>query len=171
MDLLLQALLQLADAWPAGRPLPTLLSAGNAIDFAPARSRGFALVELGYINMAALARCYAAADVFACPSIEDSGPMMINESMMSGTPVVAFRMGVVEDLLEDGSTGRIVPLGDVSAYARALADVLDWDPARAALARAGCRETALAKCLPERQLASFVDIALRLRSSEPNSQT
>lgn len=169
MHLLLQALLRLADGWPAGRPLPTLLSAGNASDFAPVRERGFTLVELGYVGTPVLARCYAAADMFACPSIEDSGPMMVNESMMSGTPVVAFRMGVVGDLLEDGVTGSVVPLGDVPAFAAALAEVLNWDAGRAAAAGARCRDVALQKCLPERQLARFVEIAQRLRDSEAGS--
>lgn len=166
MHLLLQALLQMADRWPAGQPLPTLLSAGNASDFAPARARGFPLVELGYVGTSVLTRCYASADVFACPSIEDSGPMMINESMMSGTPIVAFRMGVVGDLLEDGVSGRIVPLSDVPAFATALADVLNWDASRAAQASERCREVALERCLPERQLARFVEIARRLLAEE-----
>jgi glycosyltransferase involved in cell wall biosynthesis len=170
MHLLMQALLRLADNWPVGRPLPTLLSAGNASDFAPARQRGFPLIELGYVDTPVLALCYAAADVFACPSIEDSGPMMINEAMMSGTPVVAFRMGVVDDLLEDGITGGIAPLGDVQAFAAALAGVLNWDSAQAARARARCREIALEKCLPERQLARFVDIARRLCVREGATQ-
>jgi glycosyltransferase involved in cell wall biosynthesis len=171
MHLLLQALLRLAAHWPAGRPLPTLLSAGNASGFAPATARGFPLVELGYVGTQALARCYAVADVFACPSIEDSGPMMINESMMSGTPVVAFRMGVVDDLLEDGITGRVAPLGDFAEFSTALADVLGWDAAQAATAAARCRETALEKCLPERQIARFVGIAQRLCASGESTRT
>jgi glycosyltransferase involved in cell wall biosynthesis len=48
-----------------------------------------------------LVKAYQAADIFVCPSVEDSGPMMINESIMCGTPVVSFEMGVSLDLVNE----------------------------------------------------------------------
>jgi glycosyltransferase involved in cell wall biosynthesis len=48
-----------------------------------------------------LVKVYHAADIFVCPSVEDSGPMMINESIMCGTPVVSFEMGVSLDLVNE----------------------------------------------------------------------
>lgn len=166
MHLLLEALLRLADDWPRGTPLPVLLSAGNATDFAPLRGKGFSMVDLGFVNSDTLARAYAAADLFACPSVEDSGPMMINESMMSGTPVVSFRMGVAEDLIEDGVTGVIAELGSVAAFADGMRRVLLWDADRRAAAHHRCRSLALEKCSPERQLLRFVDIARALVRAE-----
>jgi glycosyltransferase involved in cell wall biosynthesis len=159
MHLLLQALLRLADAWPADTALPVLLSAGNASDFAPLRQRGYRMVDLGFVGTETLAQAYAAADVFACPSIEDSGPMMVNEAMMSGTPVVAFRMGVAEDLIDSGANGIIAELGDFAAFAAGLRSVLLWSTPQRTAARESCRHTALEKCLPDRQLAHFVEIA------------
>ena len=166
MHLLMEALLLLLDTWPRGIPMPVLLCAGNAADFTPLREKGFRLVDLGFVGGPVLAKAYAAADVFACPSIEDSGPMMINESMMSGTPVVAFRMGVAEDLIDDGASGAIAPLGDARAFAAGLQNVLLWDSAQRAAARARCRAVALAKCSPERQLRRFVEIARALLAAE-----
>ena len=96
MHLLMDALVRLASAWPRNVSLPVLLCAGNATDFSGLRRHGYMLVELGFVGGAVLAKAYAAANAFACPSIEDSGPMMINEAMMCGTPVVAFRMGVAK---------------------------------------------------------------------------
>lgn len=50
---------------------------------------------------------YNLADVFVCSSVEDAGPMMINEAIMSGLPVISFRVGVASDLIIDGYTGYI----------------------------------------------------------------
>lgn len=166
MPLLLTALLSLADNWPDGTALPMLLSAGNATDFAPLRERGYSLIDLGYVGTATLAQAYAAADVFACPSIEDSGPMMINESMMSGTPVVAFRMGVAEDLIDSGANGVVATLGDDASFAAGLREVLLWSATQRGNASASCRHVALEKCTPATQLARFADIARALVRSE-----
>ncbi|WP_140919903.1 glycosyltransferase [Limnobaculum xujianqingii] len=63
---------------------------------------------------------YNLADVFICSSIEDAGPMMINESMMSGVPVISFKMGVAEDLIIDGETGFLADDINASALAEAI---------------------------------------------------
>ena len=48
---------------------------------------------------------YQCADIFVCPSIEDSSPMMINEAICCGLPVVCFDMGVARDLISYPDTG------------------------------------------------------------------
>jgi glycosyltransferase involved in cell wall biosynthesis len=159
MHLLFEGLSRLADDWPLDSPLPALLAAGIAMDFSPLRKKGFNLIDLGFVDANTLAKTYAAADLFACPSIEDSGPMMINESMMSGTPVVAFRMGVAEDLIEDGVTGAIAELGNVVEFAEGMRRILLWDAGRYAAARQRCRSLALEKCSTEHHLERFVEVA------------
>ena len=54
---------------------------------------------------------------------------MVLESLACGTPVVATDVGAVPDLITDGANGRIVPVRDVDALAKAIADVLgrEWD--------------------------------------------
>ena len=46
-----------------------------------------------------LALLYQAVNVFVNSSIEDSGPLMVSEALASGTPVVGFDMGVVNNLV------------------------------------------------------------------------
>lgn len=67
---------------------------------------------LGLLPQNQLPTVYQAADIFICPSIEDSGPMMINQSIMCGTPVVSFEMGVALDLVITGQTGYRAKLKD-----------------------------------------------------------
>ena len=67
---------------------------------------------------------------------------VIVEGMLAGRPVVATRAGGAVEIVEDGTSGVLVPPRDATALASALSDLLA-DPARAdALAEAG-REAAL----------------------------
>jgi glycosyltransferase involved in cell wall biosynthesis len=55
---------------------------------------------------------------------------IVLETMARGRPIVASRVGGIEEVLEDGENGRLVPSEDADALAAALIDVLS-DPARA----------------------------------------
>ena len=50
--------------------------------------------------------------------------MMINQSIMSGTPVVAYDIGVARDLVIDGSTGYIASRKDVESLCTALLKII-----------------------------------------------
>jgi glycosyltransferase involved in cell wall biosynthesis len=67
-----------------------------------------------------LAKAYQASDIFVCSSVEDSGPMMVNESISCGTPVIAFDMGVAKDLIIGTKTGYIAKLFDSSDLAEKI---------------------------------------------------
>lgn len=69
-----------------------------------------------------LATAYQAADVFVSPSVEDAGPFMVNQSVMCGTPVVAFPVGVAPDLVVTGTSGYLV--GEITSPA--LARSIEW---------------------------------------------
>ena len=59
----------------------------------------FSYFFCGYLDTSQLIHAYNFADIFLCSSVEDNGPMMINESLMCGTPVVSFDVGVSRDLI------------------------------------------------------------------------
>lgn len=88
----------------------------------------FAGKYLGQLNDdLTLALAYQAADVFACPSIEDAGPMMIPEAMMCGTPVVAFNTGGAPDLIKTGKTGYLASQPDTRDFAGGILGLLEAD--------------------------------------------
>lgn len=106
----------------------------------------------------ALAQAFQAADFFVCPSVEDAGPMMINQALMCGKPVVAFDMGVASDLVLSGKTGHVAALKDSRDLAAGIADMLALDgPARLRYADR-CRQLALEKCTPGVQMAQLEQI-------------
>jgi glycosyltransferase involved in cell wall biosynthesis len=51
---------------------------------------------------------YAAADLLIVPSLVENYPNIIIESLMSGTPVVAFKVGGIPEQLEDEVNGILV---------------------------------------------------------------
>jgi glycosyltransferase involved in cell wall biosynthesis len=82
---------------------------------------GLPVHSLGHIDdPARLALAYAAADCFVLPSREDNLPTTVLESMASATPCVAFGVGGVPDMIDDGETGLVVEPGDTGAIARAI---------------------------------------------------
>lgn len=84
--------------------------------------------HIGYLKEPSqLALMYQSADLFVCPSIEDAGPMMIPESMLCGTPVVAFNTGGAPDLIETMKTGYLAAYKDSSDLAQGIYSLLAAD--------------------------------------------
>ena len=114
-------------------------------------------VALGLVDEEdALADAYAAADVFACSSTEEAGPMMIPEAMLCGTPVAAFATGGAPDIIREGVTGALAPVGDAAGLARAIELVLEHPDPDAM--RASARATAVALHDSRTVAAAYVDL-------------
>lgn len=75
---------------------------------------------LGALPHAALAKVYAAADLFVWPAMGEAFGMVFIEAQAAGLPCVAGRSGGVADIVRHGVTGRIVPAGNAAAFARAV---------------------------------------------------
>ena len=74
-----------------------------------------------------MALVYQSADIFLCPSLADSGPMMIPEAMLCGTPVVAFPTGGAPDWIDHEVNGYLASFGDVTDFARGVERLLGMD--------------------------------------------
>lgn len=69
-------------------------------------------------------------DVFVLPSISEGISNTILEAMASGLPVIATRTGGNVELVEEGHTGLLTPVGDVHKLALALIDFYKADDMR-----------------------------------------
>ena len=72
-----------------------------------------------------LAMVYSAADIFIAPSIEDNLPNTVVESMSCGTPVAAFNIGGMPDMIENRKNGILVPPFDAALLASEILSVLE----------------------------------------------
>ena len=83
----------------------------------------FKTTFLGTINKDEhLAKCYAAADAFITPSLEDNLPNTVMESLACATPVIAFKTGGIPDMVSHLQNGY---LADYKSSAD-LADGIEW---------------------------------------------
>ena len=112
-----------------------------------------------------LAAGYQSADIFVNASVEDAGPMMINESILCGTPVVSFDMGVAPDLVKTGSTGYCASLRDSDDMAFGLFQLLAMDDVARTNMRSECRILGVKLCHSDVQVRSFMELCT-LRVSE-----
>ncbi len=76
----------------------------------------------GFVNQSALPAVYAECDCLVLPS--DAGEtwgLVVNEAMATGLPaIVSDAIGSANDLVLDGETGWVFPLGDVERLAGAM---------------------------------------------------
>jgi len=79
----------------------------------------------------------SASDLLLLASEAESLPFAVLEAMAAALPVVATAVGALAEAVEDGVTGRLVPVGDPDALAGALADVLTSPDRGAAMGIAG----------------------------------
>jgi glycosyltransferase involved in cell wall biosynthesis len=63
---------------------------------------------------------YASADLFALPSREESFGLVLVEALYAGLPIVSTATIGAADVLQGGQWGRLVPQGDVGAFAVAM---------------------------------------------------
>lgn len=78
---------------------------------------------LGTINNdEQLAQCYAAADAFLIPSLEDNLPYTVMESLACGTPVIAFTTGGIPDMVQHEYNGYLATYRSAESFA----DGMGW---------------------------------------------
>ena len=91
-------------------------------------------------SVSQLAEIYSQADVFVNPSKVESFGMTTAEALSCGTPSIVYDTSACPEVV-DNLTGRVVPLGDVNALAKAVKEICSL-PGREAM-RQACRERAI----------------------------
>lgn len=124
---------------------------------------GKPVVFSGYLQGENLARAYASADVFVFPSALETFGLVVMEAMAAGLPVVAARIGGVPEVIHEGETGYIFPVGDVAGLVAGVQQTLA-DPVRRL--QMGTAARAYAETLSwESMMDEVVDLYVRLRRS------
>ena len=79
---------------------------------------------------------YRAATLFVLSSRIEGLPNALIEAQVFGVAAVTTACGGAGDVVDDGQTGRVVPIGDVDALARNIEELLRENETRAAMGRA-----------------------------------
>jgi glycosyltransferase involved in cell wall biosynthesis len=121
-----ETLIEAAATWRDRRPEPVLVIAGAgplAGDLAAkARDLGVSVRFLGRRDD--IGDLLAVADVFALPSRWEGQPLVLQEAMRAGRPIVATDVGGVRDLTGDEAALLVKP-GDPAAFAASVLNVLN----------------------------------------------
>jgi glycosyltransferase involved in cell wall biosynthesis len=87
------------------------------------------------------ARLVAGFDVSVLSSRWEGMPRVVVEAAAASTPVVTTAVGSVGDLIEDGASGRVVPVGDAGAMAAATAMLIERPERAEAMAAEAARRS------------------------------
>jgi glycosyltransferase involved in cell wall biosynthesis len=98
----------------------------------PSPDRGGSAVRfLGWVDEKGRAAELARADAFVLPTWAEGFPNALLEAMACSLPAIATPVGAIPEVIEDGVTGRLVPVHDPLRLAEAM-DALRRDPEAAA---------------------------------------
>lgn len=118
------------------------------------------VVLLGRIGSNEIQRELAAAAVVALVSLQENSPMVIEEAMASGVPVVASNRCGIPYLVRDGESGFLVNPNDSADIARGLGRLLKNDELRLSMGMKG-REIARDRFHPAQVARRTRDVYLR----------
>ena len=85
----------------------------------------FPIHYIGHLNDASLINLYSAADATIIPSRQEAFCQTASESHACGTPVVAFNIGGLTDIVEHHKTGYLAKAFDTEELAKGISWVLD----------------------------------------------
>ena len=101
------------------------------------------------------------ADVVAQKSLAEGFGLTVAEAMWKGRPVVATRVGGIQDQIEDGRTGILVDPLDLRTFGEQVSVLLE-DPHAAERIGEAARERVRARFLAPRHLGQYVDLLERI---------
>lgn len=91
----------------------------------------------GFLTFEELSKQYAKTDLIIIPSLFEGFCFPSVEAMSCGTPVVAFKVGALPQVMEDGKTGILVEPGDWKAMAKAVEKILKNQELRDGMGKRG----------------------------------
>lgn len=80
---------------------------------------------------------FGMADIVINPSLSESFGMSLVEAMATETPVIASRIGGMQDVIEDGKTGLLIEPNNPTALAKAIIELLANPESRQSMGQAG----------------------------------
>ncbi|MEO1377737.1 MAG: glycosyltransferase, partial [Cyanobacteria bacterium J06635_10] len=153
-DLLVKALSSLPESLKAETILLTLGHGGESIS----ETVGMANLNLGYVSSDRLKSiAFSAADLFVFPTRADNLPLILQESLACGTPIVSFKVGGVPDLVRPGITGYLASPEDANDFCNGIVQLLEDQNLRHSMSK-NCRAIAVEEYPLEGQTQKYIDL-------------
>lgn len=152
-DLLLKALQSLPESLKAETVLLILGDYGTTLESVEIQT-----INLGYISSDRLKSvAYSAADLFVFPTRADNLPLVLQESMACGTPMVSFKVGGVPDLVRHGITGYLAVPEDAEDLGKGIMQLLQDQNERDRMSQQ-CRAIAVEEYSLELQAQRYIQL-------------
>ena len=113
-------------SWSLWVTVRCALSSNGQIDERGVRSQ---VRITGFLDNQAVRRELEAARALVMPSFAEGLPVVIMEALALGRPVISTHIAGIPELVEPGSSGWLVPAGDVEPLVAAMAAALTADAA------------------------------------------
>lgn len=120
LELLIKAVNRLADITTGGKHISLLLIGSLNGVFPYSVDERVSFIVKDFMPKEDFFKAYYACDVYASPTLADSGPMMVNYALACGRPVVAFPVGCAMDLVIHSRTGYMAKYADSDDYCNGL---------------------------------------------------
>jgi glycosyltransferase involved in cell wall biosynthesis len=154
INLLIEALQTLPQSLKQETLLLTFGNGGEEIS----ERVGIPSLDLGYISNDRLkATAYSAADLFIFPTRADNLPLVLQESMACGTPMVSFKIGGVPDLVRHGITGYLASPEDTHDFRNGIVQLLEDSDLRKQMSQT-CRAIALEEYSLQLQTERYIKL-------------
>jgi glycosyltransferase involved in cell wall biosynthesis len=126
------------------------------------------IIDLGYIGSDRLkVIAYSAADLFIFPTRADNLPLVLQESMACGTPMVSFEIGGIPDLVRPMITGYLAKPEDAKDMADGVIHLLEDNDLRESMGQQ-CRAIALKEYTLEMPAKGYIALYQEVRRSLPS---
>ena len=109
---------------------------------------------------------YASCDLYVSASAKEGLPLALLEAMASGLAVVATNVPGHQDVVDDGTTGLLVPPDDETALSTAIASLLDDRQRRRQMGQAG-RKRVLKEFTVQSMVAKTADVYRAAAAARP----
>jgi glycosyltransferase involved in cell wall biosynthesis len=159
-DFLMQALTQLPLSLKSDLLLLTIGDGGERT----ATDTGIETLNLGYVGSDRLKSiAYSSADLFVFPTRADNLPLVLQESMACGTPMISVRIGGVPDLVRPTVTGYLAEPEDAVDFSDGIVKLLE-DEELLKRMRQNCRAIAVEEYSLELQAQRYINLYRQMLS-------
>lgn len=113
---------------------------------------------IGFVTNDKIASYYQKAKMIVIPNLEpEAFGLVAVEAMACGTPVVAFDIGPIREIVQDGQTGYIVPANNLDAMVKSIQKIYNMSEGEYLNLRQRCRRHVEKRFTKDIMIDGYID--------------